>query len=155
SLLLDYAQLALEPENSQQVDLAVDRCVDTDPAYIMYTSGSTGTPKGVVIPHRGVLDYAAWIADTFSITQETVIGLQSGFHFDNSVFDLYAGVLRGAKVLIIPEILFMYPVKLMEFVAEKKVSCIFWVPTVMCSVANCGVLDELALPELKTIVFAG
>lgn len=97
SLLLDYAQLALEPENSQQVDLAVDRCVDTDPAYIMYTSGSTGTPKGVVIPHRGVLDYAAWIADTFSITQETVIGLQSGFHFDNSVFDLYAGVLRGQR----------------------------------------------------------
>ena len=133
----------------------VDATVDTDPAYIMYTSGSTGTPKGVVIPHRGVLDYAAFIAESYGITRDTVIGLQSGFHFDNSVFDLYAAVLAGAKVLIIPEILFMYPVKLMEYVAEQKVSCVFWVPTVMCSVANSGALDTVALPDLKTVVFAG
>ena len=50
----------------------------TDPAYIMYTSGSTAPPRGVVIPHRGVLDYAAFIAESYGITRDTVIGLQSG-----------------------------------------------------------------------------
>ena len=154
-LLADYDALLTGDGSDAAVDRAAALTVDTDPAYIMYTSGSTGTPKGVVIPHRGVLDYARWIADIFRIDKDTVIGLQSGFHFDNSVFDLYAAVLRGAKVLIIPEILFMYPVKLMEYVAEKKVSCVFWVPTVMCSVANAGALDTVALPELKTVVFAG
>ncbi len=144
-----------DEEYSEQVDAALRDVIDSDPAYIMYTSGSTGTPKGVVIPHRGIIDYAEWVMETFRIDDETVIGLQSGFHFDNSVFDLYAGALGGAKVTIIPEILFRYPVKLMEYVRDKQVSCVFWVPTVMISAANSGALDNISLPELKTVVFAG
>ncbi len=155
SLLLDYVTLTAGQEDEEALYRTVDATVDTDPAYIMYTSGSTGTPKGVVIPHRGVLDYAAFIAESYGISKDTIIGLQSGFHFDNSVFDLYAAVLTWAKVVIIPEILFMYPVKLMEYVAEKRISCVFWVPTVMCSVANSGALDTVALPDLQTVVFAG
>ena len=153
--VVDYVSLESADGDESAVEAALSAAVDADPAYIMYTSGSTGTPKGVAVPHRGVLDYAAWLVDLFRLDENTVMGLQSGFHFDNSVFDLYASALVGAKVLIIPEVLFMYPVKLMEFVREKRVSCIFWVPTVMSSVANCGVLNELELPDLKTVVFAG
>ena len=152
---LDYVNLIQTEIDENLVEKAHRETIDTDPAYIMYTSGSTGVPKGVVIPHRGVLDYAEYIAETYHLTEKTVMGLQSGFHFDNSVFDLYASVLVGAKVLIIPEILFMYPIKLMEYVKEKAVTCVFWVPTVMNSVANCGVLDTVDLPDLETVVFAG
>lgn len=153
--IVDYGELETANRDDHAVEAALDGAVDSDPAYIMYTSGSTGTPKGVAIPHRGVLDYAAWLADLFKLDEHTVMGLQSGFHFDNSVFDLYASALVGAKVLIIPEVLFMYPVKLMEFVREKRVTCVFWVPTVMSGVAGSGVLEELDLPDLRTVVFAG
>ena len=150
-----YTDLAAAEPDRDRVMAALDQVIDTDPCYIMYTSGSTGVPKGVAVPHRGVLEYAQAVVDTFGIDETSVLGLQSGFHFDNSVFDLYACLLTGAKLVIIPEILFMYPPKLMDLVGEKGVTCVFWVPTVMISVANSGALEGRTLPDLKTVVFAG
>ena len=37
--------------------LAQERAIETDLAYILYTSGSTGTPKGVMISHRNSLTF--------------------------------------------------------------------------------------------------
>lgn len=128
---------------------------DLDPAYIMYTSGSTGTPKGVTISHRAVLDYTKWLTDTFDITQDSVIGMQSAFHFDNSVFDIFLALYTGCRTAIIPEILFMYPEKLFDYLDEEKISVIFWVPTVMISVANSGILSQKHLENLKLVLFAG
>ena len=153
--VVDYAALETATGDDAAVGAALDAAVDADPAYIMYTSGSTGTPKGVAVPHRGVLDYAAWLAKLFGFDEHDVMGLQSGFHFDFSVSDLYASVLVGAKMLIIPEALFMYPAKLMEFVRDKRVTAIFWVPTLLSSVADSGVLSELELPDLRTVAFSG
>ena len=138
-------------------DMAIDSIqkTDLDPAYIMYTSGSTGTPKGVTISHRAVCDYTKWIADTFDITKDSIIGMQSAFHFDNSVFDIYISLYLGALTVIIPETLFMFPDKLFDFLDEENVSVIFWVPTVMISVANSGVLPKKKLDKLKLILFAG
>ena len=150
-----YTDLAAAEPDHDRVMAALDQVIDTDPCYIMYTSGSTGVPKGVAVPHRGVLEYAQAVVDTFGIDERSVLGLQSGFHFDNSVFDLYACLLTGAKLVIIPEILFMYPTKLMDLVGEKGVTCVFWVPTVMISVANSGALEGRDLPQLRTVVFAG
>ena len=153
--VLLYGDLAKTDPDRPGVAAALGNVVDTDPIYIMYTSGSTGTPKGVTIAHRGVLDYAPWVVDTFGLTEESVLGMQSGFHFDNCVFDLYGCMMTGAKLVIIPEVLFMYPRELMDFLEEKQVTCIFWVPTVMISVANSGTLEGRTLPHLKTVAFAG
>lgn len=128
-------------------------CVcDLDIAYIMYTSGSTGAPKGVAVTHRGVIDYINWAVNTFPIGENDIIGMQSAFHFDNSVFDMFVPMLTGAKTVIIPEILFMYPEKLMEYVLEKRVSVLLWVPTVMISAAQAGVPH---MSDLKIVMFAG
>lgn len=150
-----YTRLAAAEADHRRVMDRLAAVVDTDPCYIMYTSGSTGVPKGVTVPHRGVLEYAQAVADTFGLTEASVLGLQSGFHFDNSVFDLYGCLMTGARLVIIPEILFMYPHKLMDLLEEKGVTCVFWVPTVMISVANSGALEGRSLPALKTVVFAG
>lgn len=133
----------------------VARVIDSDPIYIMYTSGSTGVPKGVTIPHRGILDYARWLQETFDFDEHTVLGNQSAFYFDNSTLDLFTMCYVGARVEIIPEVLFRFPAKLPEFLNEKKVNTIFWVPTVMMSVAGSGVLETCKMPELKKVLFCG
>ncbi|MBQ3425905.1 MAG: AMP-binding protein [Clostridia bacterium] len=129
--------------------------IDTDPIYIMFTSGSTGAPKGVTVPHRGVVDYAMWVAKTFGIDENSVLGNQAPFYFDNSIFDIYSCLLTGAKMIIIPETLFMFPLKLPEFVRDNHITTIFWVPTVMINVANSGALEEIKLPELENVAFCG
>lgn len=58
-------------------------------------------------------------------------------------------------MVIIPETLFMFPVKLPEFVRDNDITTIFWVPTVMINVANSGVLSEIELTKLKNVVFCG
>ena len=137
------------------VNSALSKVCDLDCAYIMYTSGSTGTPKGVTVSHRGVIDYTYWVVSTFPINKDSIIGMQSAFHFDNSVFDMFAAMYTGAKTIIIPEILFMYPEKLTEYMEQSKMSVIFWVPTVMISIANLAALDKVNLNSLKLILFAG
>ena len=137
------------------VENVLSGAVDTDPIYIMFTSGSTGAPKGVTVPHRGVIDYAMWVCDTFNIDENSVLGNQAPFYFDNSIFDIYSCLLSGAKMIIIPEKLFMFPLKLPEFVRDNDITTIFWVPTVMINVANSGILGEIDMPKLKNVVFCG
>lgn len=133
----------------------LEKIMDVDPIYIMYTSGSTGTPKGVTIPHRGILDYARWLQGTFRFDEKTVLGNQSAFYFDNSTLDIYTMMYTGAEMVIIPEVLFRFPAKLPEFIEAEGINTIFWVPTVMISVANSGILSQKAMPRLKKVLFCG
>ena len=121
----------------------------------MYTSGSTGEPKGVTIPHRGVMLFARWAEETFGWTPETVIANQAPLYFDVSVMDVYGAMRCGGHLILTPEVLFRFPVKLPEFLSENGVTSIYWVPTVMINIANSGVLETVELPKLRSIAFAG
>ncbi len=129
--------------------------IDTDPVYCIFTSGSTGTPKGVTISHRGVIDYINWAVSTFQITSETVIGNQTPFYFDNSTLDIYLMYSTGATLIIIPEICFAFPVKLVDYLNEYKITFVFWVPFVLMNMANLHVLDFKKPEYLKDVFFAG
>lgn len=150
-----YSEISQTAIDETAVYSCLDTVIDTDPIYIMFTSGSTGEPKGVTVPHRGVVDYAIWVRNTFNINEKSKLGNQAPFYFDNSIFDIYSMLLTGAEMNIIPEALFMFPSKLPEFIRENELTVIFWVPTVMINVANSGVLEEIKMPTLKTVAFCG
>lgn len=138
-----------------KIAAALSKKIDTDPIYTLFTSGSTGTPKGVTICHRSVIDYIEWVCGTFSISAEDSFGNQAPFYFDNSILDIYSTLKTGATLYIIPEKLFISPVRLMNYLNENKINTIFWVPSALIYVANAGTLEELAPKYLKRVMFCG
>jgi len=150
-----YESLVAETPDDVLVEAALDRVVDTDPIYIMFTSGSTGMPKGVTIPHKGILDYADWVVGTFGFDASTVMANQAPFYFDNSTFDIYGCLRCGGKLVLTPDSLFLFPLKLPQYLSDNEITSIFWVPTVMINVANSGALEQFALPKLRNAAFCG
>ncbi|MDD5929204.1 MAG: amino acid adenylation domain-containing protein [Spirochaetales bacterium] len=131
------------------------KILDTDVAYVLFTSGSTGIPKGVIISHKSVIAYTEWVRDTFDFNENSIIGNQTPFYFSMSVTDIFATVSSSATMYIIPKQLFTFPVKLLEYIAERKINTIYWVPSALCLVANLKALGKRDISCIKKVLFAG
>jgi amino acid adenylation domain-containing protein len=153
--ILKYEDLMLENEDVLKIKQRVKCLIDTDILYVLFTSGSTGTPKGVIISHRSVIDYTEWVTETFEIDSNSIFGNQAPFYFDNSILDMYQTIKNAAMMYIIPERLFAFPVNLLQYLEEKKINVIFWVPSALCIVANLKALGKFKLSNLQKILFCG
>lgn len=145
-----------EPEREAALEAARRRGIDTDLLYVLFTSGSTGVPKGVTINHRAVIDYIDWVTETFMITEKDSFGNQAPFYFDNSILDIYSTLKTGATTYIIPKTLFAQPVLLLEYLKEKRINTIFWVPSALIVVAKLKAFRNVDLSDtLKRVLFCG
>ncbi len=147
---------AAEPAREAALEAARKRGIDTDLLYVLFTSGSTGVPKGVTINHRAVIDYIDWVTETFAITEKDSFGNQAPFYFDNSILDIYSTLKTGATTYIIPKTLFAQPVPLLEYLKEKKINTIFWVPSALIVVAKLKAFKNVDLSDtLRRVLFCG
>jgi amino acid adenylation domain-containing protein len=129
--------------------------VDTDLAYILFTSGSTGNPKGVMLSHRNSLTFINSTYEFFRITEQDRLSNIAPLHFDMSVFDIFVAFKAGACVVIIPEITAVFPIKLVEYIEEKKITVWNSVPSALSLLATNKNLPAHDLSNLRLILFAG
>lgn len=148
--------IGLEEQDYTEVWKQRDKTCDTDLLYVLFTSGSTGMPKGVSICHRSVIDYIDCIQEIFKFTEKDSLGNQAPLYFDNSILDIYIAMKTGATMYIIPSNLFSWPMPLLQYLEENKISTIFWVPSAMVAVARLGALKKIDLSKfLNKILFCG
>lgn len=127
--------------------------IDTDPIYVVFTSGSTGIPKGVVACHRSVIDYIESLSEVLGFNENTVFGNQTPLYFDACLKELYPTLKFGATTYIIPKSLFMFPLKLVEFLNEYKINTVCWVVSALTMISSFKVFDKIVPKYLHTIAF--
>ncbi len=130
-----------------------DKQLDTDPIYIVFTSGSTGIPKGVIACHRSVIDYIENLSDVLEFNEETRFANQTPLYFDACLKELYPTLKFGATTYLVPKSLFMFPIKLVEFLNEHKINTICWVVSALTMISSFKAFDKVVPEYLHTVAF--
>jgi amino acid adenylation domain-containing protein/non-ribosomal peptide synthase protein (TIGR01720 family) len=115
-------------------------------AYILYTSGSTGRPKGVAIEQRSVTTFLAWAHSVFSSAELSAVLAATSICFDLSVFELFAPLTAGGKVVLADNAL-----HLPDLPAAGEVTLINTVPSAIAALLQ---VDGIP-PAAATINLAG
>ena len=150
-----YSSISGTEINEAKLSEVREKSIDSDPLYVVFTSGSTGEPKGVTATHRNVIDYISNLNKVLEVDANSVFGLQSPFYLDACLKEIFGTIAQGGTTVIIPKPLFMFPVKLLEFLAEKEINTICWVASALSFVAAVGALEKPELPKLRTVAFGG
>ena len=69
-------------------------------AYVIYTSGSSGRPKGVMITHEAINNHMQWLGASYPLVSGDAVLQKTPFSFDASVWEFYAPLLAGARLVL-------------------------------------------------------
>jgi amino acid adenylation domain-containing protein len=127
-----------------------------DLAYILFTSGSTGQPKGVMLSHANAFTFLGWCQRTLGPwADHDRFASHAPFHFDLSVFDLFVACQRASTLVLIGEDLGKDPVRLGQFLTERRISIWYSAPSILALLAERGKLERPNSRAPRLVLFAG
>ena len=94
----DWSSIAQEPTTNLAVEVKPEQL-----AYVIYTSGSTGKPKGAMITHRGLTNYLSWCVEAYRVADGCGAPVHSSISFDLTVTSLFAPLMAGRSVFLLPD----------------------------------------------------
>ncbi|MFI9631093.1 non-ribosomal peptide synthase/polyketide synthase [Nocardia sp. NPDC051929] len=122
-------------------------------AYVIFTSGSTGRPKGVAVQHDAAVNQVRWIADEYRIDANDVVLFKTPATFDVSVWELFAPLTRGARIVVADHDGHRDPRYLAATIAAHRVTMTSFVPSMLTVFADAGAPGAIA--SLRTVLVAG
>nr|WP_276327173.1 amino acid adenylation domain-containing protein [Mycobacterium europaeum] len=132
---LDGSDIAViefdDPELATQ-----SRCAPTLPdpediAYVIYTSGTTGVPKGVAVTHHNVTQLLQSADDELRLGR--VWSQSHSLAFDFSVWEIFGALLRGARLVIVPDTVVRSPEELHATLIREQVDVLSHTPSAVAA----------------------
>jgi amino acid adenylation domain-containing protein len=124
-------------------------------AYVIYTSGSTGQPKGVQATHRGAVNRMAWMWKQYPFAKNEVACAKTSLNFVDSVWEIFGPLLCGVPLVLIPDEVVKDPAQLISTLADRSVSRVVSVPSLLKVVLAAGRDLHSRLPQLKYWISSG
>ena len=120
-------------------------------AYVIYTSGSTGEPKGVMIEQRSVLRLV--MNNPYArIDAEDCIAHCANPAFDASTWEIWAALLNGARLLLVPQPVLLDPISFSNALIEEHVTALWMTVGLFNEYAP---LLETAFSQLRYLLVGG
>ena len=136
-----------DPEIATQSGSAAPLPSAEDIAYIIYTSGTTGVPKGVAVTHHNVTQLLESAYGELELGQ--VWSQCHSLAFDFSVWEIFGALLRGDRLVIVPDSVVRSPEDLHAMLIREQVSVLSHTPSAVAALSPHG------LESAATLVMGG
>ena len=113
-----------------------------DIAYLIYTSGTTGTPKGVAVAHHNLAHLAESTPTHLPAAQ--VWTQCHSYAFDFSVWEIWAALLGGGRLLVVPDSVVGSPDEFHDLLIREQVNVLTQTPSAVTALSPEG-LESVAL----------
>ncbi|MGW4898181.1 amino acid adenylation domain-containing protein, partial [Kitasatospora sp. NPDC004240] len=145
-------EIAARPATAPVTDVRPDNLV-----YVIYTSGSTGLPKGVSLTHANVVRHFATTREQFTFRPDDVVTQSHAYSFDVSVWEMWAALLHGGRLVVVPSSVARSPHDLLDLMVEQRVTVLLQTPSAFSGLAAAAKdgdprIDRLAL---RLVAFGG
>lgn len=129
-----------------------------DFAYAITTSGTTGIPKIIKVPHRCIVPNVVHITQLYGLLESDVVLQASPLTFDPSIVEIFTTLYAGSTLLLTTDSVKMRPRSLAAISMRNRVTVIQATPSLISSVASCGILQSTLLSassSLRLLTFGG